>query len=382
MENQENNNEPESIVNNDDNSRKDINENSYSNKIQSQEEQEIFYYDELDRKCTLKRGGTSGSKIILYRARTHYKGKRIFDIATALLGIIGIILLIIFIIINVRRGWSRSDIYDVNSGKRVGIGLLGSYTYWKPIILMITLLSVLAFISHCYVTKQFLDIRRFAERDMAIPWWDTYSDETIMAIEEEFNCCGYLNYKDHGFASKNCPKDLVVYTVPADVYKAANVIKNDTYKRKYWKSNNGIAGTGTTANTTGETGNTGNDNNNDEGGEDNMEKRSINILNDNLSNEIMDKVGEELKSSINNGKGKISMNSTNKIKRQGPETESTTTATNIEGCQKAIADKVKSGITPLSIILFIFLIVYVVIFVSSFIYWLDLRNEKEYDEFS
>jgi len=120
MENQENNNEPESIVNNDDNSRKDINENSYSNKIQSQEEQEIFYYDELDRKCTLKRGGTSGSKIILYRARTHYKGKRIFDIATALLGIIGIILLIIFIIINVRRGWSRSDIYDVNSGKRVG----------------------------------------------------------------------------------------------------------------------------------------------------------------------------------------------------------------------------------------------------------------------
>jgi len=113
-----------------------------------------------------------------------------------------------------------------------------------------------------------------------------------------------------------------------------------------------------------------------------MEKRSINILNDNLSNEIMDKVGEELKSSINNGKGKISMNSTNKIKRQGPETESTTTATNIEGCQKAIADKVKSGITPLSIILFIFLIVYVVIFVSSFIYWLDLRNEKEYDEFS
>jgi len=65
------------------------------------------------------------------------------------------------------------------------IGLLGSYTYWKPIILMVSLLSALSFVSHAYVAKQFLDIQRFADRDMAISWWDIYSDETIMAFQEK-----------------------------------------------------------------------------------------------------------------------------------------------------------------------------------------------------
>jgi len=52
------------------------------------------------------------------------------------------------------------------------------------------------------------------------------------------------------------------------------------------------------------------------------------------------------------------------------------------GCRHFIVEKVESSIVPIYIALFVFLIVYIVIFVFSIIYWIDLRNEKEYDEFS
>jgi len=208
-----------------------------------QSEPENFYYDELDRKCTLRR---SGSKIILHRARTNYKGKKLFDICIILLGLIGILLFALYIIISARHGWSKSDLYDINSGNRITlvlvgifvifislIGILGTFTYWKPIILMTTLLTALGFISHCYLAKKFMDITRFAGRDMAVQWWDTYTDENIMAIQKEYNCCGYLNYKDRAFISDNCPKELVIYEVPQEIHQVAKVKKNDSYQRKF-----------------------------------------------------------------------------------------------------------------------------------------------------
>ena len=74
------------------------------------------------------------------------------------------------------------------------IGILGSYTYWKPIILMTSLLTVLAFVSHFYLAKKFMDITRFADRDMALQWWDTYTDENIMAIQQEVSILFEKNF--------------------------------------------------------------------------------------------------------------------------------------------------------------------------------------------
>jgi len=185
----------------DNNSRKGESTNSLAeinDKNHQNEEQQEEYYDEYDRKCTIRKSGTVDSKIILYRARTHFKGKKIYDISVLLLGIIGLILLILYIIISARGGWAKANLYDIDSGNRIAllllslfiifisiVGLMGSYTFWKPIILMTTLLSALGFVSHCYVAKQFYDITRFANRDMALPWWDTYTDDQIKSLENE-----------------------------------------------------------------------------------------------------------------------------------------------------------------------------------------------------
>ena len=106
-------------------------------------------------------------------------------------------------------------------------------------------------------------------------------------------------------------------------------------------------------------------------------------MNDDTEAKIMDKIGQEIKKSITNGKGKILIKPIDKEKRQEATTNTTAIdGSNIQGCQKSITNKVKSGIVPLYIFLFVSLIIYVVIFGSSFIYWLDLRNEKEYNEFN
>lgn len=105
----------------DENSRKE--ENSYSvinTDALPQESQENLFYEEADRKFSLRKLSARSSKIILHRKRTSYKGRKVFDISTAILGVIGIILLIIFIIICARRGWSKSNIYDVSSGNKIG----------------------------------------------------------------------------------------------------------------------------------------------------------------------------------------------------------------------------------------------------------------------
>jgi len=97
------------------NSLAEINEGNRPN-----EEQQEEYYDEFDRKCTIRKSGTTDSKIILHRARTHFKGKKIYDISVLLLGIIGLILLVLYIIICARGGWAKANIYDIDSGNRTG----------------------------------------------------------------------------------------------------------------------------------------------------------------------------------------------------------------------------------------------------------------------
>ncbi|ORX52170.1 hypothetical protein BCR36DRAFT_411618 [Piromyces finnis] len=469
----------------------------------NQGEQDNYYYDEIDRKCTLRKNNT-GSKIIIHRSRTKYKGKKLFDISIGLLGVIGLLLIIFYIIILVRGGWSKSNIHDVSSGNKITlilvgifvifvsfIGMLGSYTYWKPIILMTSLLCALAFVSHFYLAKKFLDISRFAHREMAIQWWDTYTDENIIAIEEEYGCCGFLNYKDKGYISANCPSELVVYEVPEEIHYVASVKKSDSYQKKFGTPDNpknvedasdftGASTTITTDETTNTSvENTGVDNNandtpnaddnttnpdttnpdneNVEGQGENDEtvwkkreididvmtnveqseeaeklkkeidlgiariskinnngigitlpikKRGLTVVEENMEEDVLRQLGEDIKSNLNNGQGKIILSSNKQKRRYEPvfsknrinknipdeNTESFSTLfkrdengsenVTIPGCKNAIVDKVKSGIAPLYIIFFITLIVYIIVFVSSIIYWLDLRKEKEYDEFS
>ena len=129
----------------DDYSRKGESLNSLSvmnpNNQQSEEEQQEVYYDEFDRKCTVKRSGTVDSKIILHRSRSNFKGKRIYDISVALLGVIGILFVIFYIIICTRGGWSKKNIYDVNSGDKIGNLIIFLYIY-KAIISIIIILYI------------------------------------------------------------------------------------------------------------------------------------------------------------------------------------------------------------------------------------------------
>jgi len=439
----------------------DVNENSAAAINEKQpSEPDNYYYDEIDRKCTLRKSGTIGSKIVLHRTRTKYKGKRIFDISIALLGIIGIMLIVFYIIICARGGWSKSNLYDVNKGNKITlilvgifvifiscIGMLGSYTYWKPIILMTSLLCALALISHFYLAKKFMDITRFADRDMAIQWWDTYTDENIMAIEQEYGCCGYLNYKDHGFVTPNCPKELVIYEVPSDVHYVASVKKNDSYQRKfgtpenpknvedasvfnsptatteettngengdyvdngYYDNGNGYVDNGNGYADNGNVDNSYVDNGNgyvegNNGGEEDYEdeglwrkraikKRGLNVVEEKADDKekLFEHLGEEIKSSLSSGQGKIikaggihkkryePVFSRNRISRNVHKESITTPLSKrdemdpnnngvdlnelmntIPGCRNAIVDKVKSGITPLYIILFACLIIYAI----------------------
>jgi len=450
------------------NSLAEINEGNRPN-----EEQQEEYYDEFDRKCTIRKSGTTDSKIILHRARTHFKGKKIYDISVLLLGIIGLILLVLYIIICARGGWAKANIYDIDSGNRTAllllsifiifisfVGLMGSYTYWKPIILMTTLLSVLGFVSHCYVAKQFYDITRFADRDMALPWWDIYTDDQIKALQREFGCCGYKDYQDRAFVTENCPQELVEYKIPEDIYIPASVKKNDSYRRKFGEiktddsnttgDNNNAGNTENTGNT-GNTGNANDDNADEENDLWRRKKRGLNVIKEDMREEVIKEIGEDIKKSLANGKGKIFMDieqgkkkekrkyepvfSKKRITRhvdfsneidyltkrqeadqQGVEQQGTdqqgtdqqgteqqgadqqgTDQQGIDqqgtdqqgtelyaspGCRHFIVEKVESSIVPIYIALFVFLIVYIVIFVFSIIYWIDLRNEKEYDEFS
>jgi len=39
-----------------------------------------------------------------------------------------------------------------------------------------------------------MDITRFADRDMALQWWDTYTDENIMAIQQEVSILFEKNF--------------------------------------------------------------------------------------------------------------------------------------------------------------------------------------------
>jgi len=66
-------------------------------------------------------------------------------------------------------------------------GYAGAYTNWKPIILTFSVLVSMGLLGHLYVAKKCLDAVRFTERDMAISWWDVYTDYIRAEIQD--NVC-------------------------------------------------------------------------------------------------------------------------------------------------------------------------------------------------
>lgn len=431
-----------------------------------------------------KNSSILSSRIILYHNKTDYKGKKLFNISLILLGLVGFLFLLLYIIIAIRGGWAQSEINDFSTRNKSAIlllsiftifisfiGLCGSYTTWKPIVLTVTLFTCMAFLGHLYVAKKMLDTSRFASRDMAFAWWDNYSDEVIVKFQEQYNCCGYKNYIDKGRVSANCPVELVTYVLPADIQEPAKVEKNDSYKQKYGApsatpavpntnipdydptvtppttdtTTNPVTDTTTTtpqdtwnpttdttttdpnvdtpvadtpvtdtpaADTTDTTTGNGDTNwDNTTPTTDNIDqteavykKRSRihynksspeakerlenvvikDIKNDSKTNKIT--INLDLKKS-NNNTVNDNTKKPQKLKARQDDTTTTpiTTTINTEdyvGCESQIVDKVKSKATPLYIIGYMTVVIHIIVVVSSIQFWLDLRTEKEYDEFS
>jgi len=175
-------------------------------------------------------------------------GRKQFKITCIVLFVIGLYLLFFSLFVIIRGGYSGRYFNDINANCRYAMiilagfvifmsftGYSGAYTNWKPIILTFSVLASMAFLGHLYVAKKLLDATRFTERDMAISWWDVYTDPIRMQIQDRFNCCGYKNYGDYPVASNFClgtDVDFVTQYSP-NVKYPADVVKNDSYRKKF-----------------------------------------------------------------------------------------------------------------------------------------------------
>jgi len=175
-------------------------------------------------------------------------GRKAFKIICIILFIIGIYLVLFSLFISLRGGFSGKDLNDINSNCRYAMAILagfvifvsftgysGAYTNWKPIILTFSILASMAFLGHMYVAKKLLDATRFTQRDMAISWWDVYTDPIRMRIEDQYSCCGYMNYNDLPVASQFCSSTDVDFVTQyaSNIKNPADVLKNDSYRKKF-----------------------------------------------------------------------------------------------------------------------------------------------------
>ncbi|ORX63298.1 hypothetical protein BCR32DRAFT_287872 [Anaeromyces robustus] len=175
-------------------------------------------------------------------------GRKNFKIVCIALGVIGLYLLGFSLLLSMRGGYSGKDLNDISSNCRyamlilsifvffmAGTGYAGAYTNWKPIILTFSVLASMGFLGHLYVAKKLLDAVRFAERDLAVAWWDVYWDNTRRTIQDKYNCCGYRAYYDLPVVSEFCSlKDVYQVTLyDSKIKDPADVLKNDSYKKHF-----------------------------------------------------------------------------------------------------------------------------------------------------
>jgi len=134
-----------------------------------------------------------------------------------------IIYLIIALYTYVMDGYSQRNIHDIDSyAERTMVfsslflifasclGLIGVRFKFKPMIVLYILMNIISFSFQCYSVKQIHNAVIHVERNMAFAWWDVYTVDVIKSIQNENNCCGYLDYTDYAVPMDEiCPEKLV-----------------------------------------------------------------------------------------------------------------------------------------------------------------------------
>jgi len=295
------------------------------------------------------------------------------------------------------------------------LGYAGAYTNWKPIILTFSVLVSMGLLGHLYVAKKCLDAVRFTERDLAISWWDVYTDYVRADIQDKYSCCGFKDYKDLPVASKFCLGNEVdvVLQYPEDIKDAANVLKNDSYRKKYGDadSSGGVAGGNNNKNNTKDNGNVGAAADN-AGGNGNAAAGNAGNAggNGNAAADNGGNAGGNGNAAADNGgnagangnaagnpgvvamMGKRDVNVyrfEETLKRraimeaaEANQIKQDLKIYKAKGCKEVIVPKIKSKLKFIYILNYILTVVYIVAGVLSIMYWENMRKEKEFDEFA
>jgi hypothetical protein len=346
-----------------------------------------------------------------------------FKIVCIVLGVIGLYLFGFSLFLTIYGGFTDANFNDLNANCRYAMiilsvfvvfisatGYAGAYTNWKPIILTFSVLVSMGLLGHLYVAKKCLDAIRFTERDLAISWWDVYTDYVRADIQDKYSCCGYKDYKDLPVASKFCLGNEVdvVLQYPEDIKDAANVLKNDSYRKKYGDadSSGGVPGGNNNKNNTKDNGNPGvaaaDNTANNAGAKDNAGAAAA----DNTANNAgaKDNAGAAADNAADNAgpdiaagnpgvaiMGKRDVNVyrfEETLKRraimeaaEANQVKQDLKIYKAQGCRDVIVPKIKSKLKLVCILNYALTVVYIIAGVLSIIYWENMRKEKEFDEF-
>ncbi|ORX41658.1 hypothetical protein BCR36DRAFT_339017 [Piromyces finnis] len=119
-------------------------------------------------------------------------------------------------------GFTMMNMHDVNNytnraliftsfflGLSASLGLIGVRFKFKPMLVLYLVTNIISSSFQYYSIKQIHNISVNAERDMSFVWWDVYTEDIINKFENEFNCCGFLDYTDNAVPNDICPEALV-----------------------------------------------------------------------------------------------------------------------------------------------------------------------------
>jgi len=342
-------------------------------------------------------------------------GRKPFKIICIVLLVIGLYLLFFSLFVIFRGGFSGKYYNDINANCRYAMiilagfvifvsftGYSGAYTNWKPIILTFSVLASMAFLGHMYVAKKLLDATRFTERDMAISWWDVYTDPIRMEIQDRYKCCGYKNYGDHPVASTFClgtDVDFVTQYNP-NVKYPADVLKNDSYRKKFSTADSVVddtnAGSKSNGNANGNAGDAGNANNGGAVQADNqapaVDNQAPAVNNQAPAVDNQPAAGMMMKKAKqnNNNAKQVNKQKLGKRQQQQQQQDDKKVETKVEdlqiyqapGCMKYLVPLIKSKLKFTYIFNYFLCIFYLASIGLSLYYWQNMRKEKEFDEFA
>jgi len=117
-------------------------------------------------------------------------------------------------------GLTESKIHDISSEDSYGfiffsmfmilIGLTGYVAYhkkWTSLLITYSVFIIFAFIVQIIIILLFLNIYIHPLVQMRYKWIDVLTDAEKQAIQEGYQCCGYLSVVDHGLTTSQCMPD-------------------------------------------------------------------------------------------------------------------------------------------------------------------------------